>query len=216
MLVRAGPRQGRHRGDVDPARPQGRRSPATAIGPRSTRAYSDGRRAPDAQDGQALLSRPGEPFKINHVDRRRLRRLPAGGRLPRLRLRRHRPPLLQRQRRAPARLRDDRHQPRLPEARAARTRWTTCATATPTTTSCAPPASRTSCASSSARAGVRELLSTLRPPELARIFGRYTDTDKRAALDQGRSSRCSSSGSSAPASRSARSASASAGETAST
>ena len=48
-------------------------------------------------------------------DHDRLRRLPQGDRLHRLRLRRHRPRLLQRPGR-PRRLRGDRHRPRLPEA----------------------------------------------------------------------------------------------------
>ena len=61
-------------------------------------------------DGQGAARHPDQPRR-----QRELRRLPARGQPPRLRLRRHRPALLQRPRR-PGRLRDDRPQARLPEA----------------------------------------------------------------------------------------------------
>ena len=110
------------------------------------------------QDGQAAALDAGAAVPDQPRHDRRLHRLPQGGRLRRLRLRRHRPALLQRPRR-PGRLRDDRHPARLPEDLRARTRSTTCAIATRTTTSCAPPASRTSCARCATRRGSRKLMS---------------------------------------------------------
>ena len=61
MLVRLDPSQGRDRGDVDPARPQGRRSPATAR-TRSTRPTRSAGRASPSRRCATLLRIP-----INHV-----------------------------------------------------------------------------------------------------------------------------------------------------
>ena len=61
-------------------------------------AYEIGGERATVQTVKRLLSVGGRDFKINHVITRRLRRLPRGDRLHRLRLHRHRPRLLQRQR----------------------------------------------------------------------------------------------------------------------
>ena len=87
----AGPVQGRDRRHVDPARPQGRRSPATAR-TRSTRPTRSAARRSRSRRSRQLLRHPDQPRR-----QRQLRRLPARGRPARLRLRRRRPPLLQRQ-----------------------------------------------------------------------------------------------------------------------
>ena len=159
MLVRLDPDRGRDGGDVAPARPAGR-DPRPRHATRSTPPTRSAAPKLTVRDGRALLDLP-----INHVVNVELRRLPARGQPPRLRLRRRRPALLQRQRPAGRRrrqLRDDRPQARLPEAVRQPTRWTTCATATSTTTSCAPRASRTSCARPRTRSASASCSATAR------------------------------------------------------
>ena len=77
-------------------------------------AYALGGPSLSVRVGQGPAAHPDQPRR-----QRELRRLPARGEPPRLRVRRRRPRLLQRQQpaeRQPVRLRDDQHQPGLPEA----------------------------------------------------------------------------------------------------
>ena len=124
-----------------------------------------------------LFAKPGQPFKINHVVNVELRRLPQGRQLHRRRLRRHRPPLLQRQHAAARTTRRSTSTPATRSSRG-RTRSTTSATATATTTSCARARQQDFLRQLRNAAGARRLLNYSRRTELARLFARYTDTDK--------------------------------------
>ena len=153
-----GPGQGRDRGDVDPARPARSTSPGSAAGQDQRAPTRTAASAADAADGQAAALDARAAVQDQPRHHRRLQRLPPGGRLHRLRLRRHRPPLLQRPRRAAAATRRSTSTPAT-RSSAARTRSTTSATATRTTTSCAPRASRTSCARCATSRASRKLMS---------------------------------------------------------
>ena len=122
-----------------------------------------------ADAGRAVQDQPHRPG--------RLRRLPQGRQLHRLRLRRHRPRLLQRQlgRRE---LRDDRRQPGLPEAQGpgrARLRPLPPRRQRPRARA---RASRTSCARCATPRAPAGCSTTGAARQLATIFARYTDTDK--------------------------------------
>ena len=91
------PGQGRDRRSCRSRATSRSRSPATAA-TRSTPPSSTAAQRPDrAHDQEALRGRDGRGLPDQQRDQRRLRRLPAGRRLHRRRLRRHRPRLLQRQ-----------------------------------------------------------------------------------------------------------------------
>ena len=169
------PRQGGDRGDVGAARPQGQ-DPRPRHGQDQRRVRAR-RPAPDGQDGQEAVREARPAVQDQPRRQRELRRLPQGRQLHRRRLRRHRPPLLQRQHAAARTTRRSTSTPATRSSRGA-TRSTTSATATATTTSCARRASRTSCASSRNAAGARQAAQVQPRTELARLFARYTDTDK--------------------------------------
>ena len=164
------------------------------------------RPAPDGQDGQEAVRDAGPAVQDQPRRQRRLRRLPQGRQLHRLRLRRHRPRLLQRQlgRRE---LRHDRRQPGLPEAQRPATRSTTSATATATTTSCARARQQDFLRQLRNAAGARQAARLPAPHASWRRSSPATPTPTRACAARRTSSRCSSSCSSPAASRSARSAS---------
>ena len=117
MLARVDPDAEADRGDVAPARSEGR-DPGRGHG-QDQRRLRDRRPAQDGGHDQApVRGRDGRELPDQQRDQRQLRRLPARGQLRRRRLRRHRPPLLQRQHHGGARrgLRDDRRAARLPAA----------------------------------------------------------------------------------------------------
>ena len=159
---------------VDPARPEGRRSPATAPD-KINAAYDDRRPALTV----ATIKRCSRTLPASLPDQprrqRQLRRLPARGRLRRLRLRRRRPPLLQRQhrRRAGDSYATINVQPGYQKLmRPGRARLRPLPPHA-TTTSSAPRASRTSCARPSSRR--RPAAARRRQPQASspQIFGRY-------------------------------------------